>query len=361
MGLHHLSRLELASFDLAVACPRLADVRPRSRGPSRDQPTAACAECRAAVLGAGAGDWPRRSQRSRSGAVRASSYQCGVGGLAGGAQEPAQYAVPAADHGGLPALRQGSARRTVRRGVRPVRARADGQAADYRSAISAAAVGLLAAGAPAAAAARKEGRAAVSSAHGKATAAGESSAARVVRRQRRGHPEGAEIRRSSAVADPLPLLAAGGERGHRLCALSGEDGVAGAAGAAVSVLAHRAAAVAIRNGAGGIGGNHHGGVLRAQAALPHRGLAMVSRRAGSHDRTGAGGRAVHGRSLRICLADRYLPDGELGGGRLGRPAPLSRRWVAAAATVVLLHCPSSPGINWRSGATKWIYGSTPSP
>jgi hypothetical protein len=62
---------------------------------------------------------------------------------------------------------------------------------------------------------------------------------------------------------------------------------------------------------------HRTSGARPAASLPHCGMVVVPDHASPHDRPGAGGRAGDGRSLRLRVLCRIVPDGLLGRGRLG--------------------------------------------
>ena len=155
-----------------------------------------------------------------------------------------------------------------------------------------------------------------------------------LRRQRRGHDEGPEgrRRRPELVSRQRPL--ARGNSADFLCALSGKGLLAFETRGHVSASHQTLSRLGSGGGSGPLAPDHNFGPARATAPVSRCRMVLVSGQPGADDWTGAGGRASHGRSLRLHSVHWLVPDGDLAGCRLvpssagsppgGLPFPPSR-------------------------------------
>ena len=98
LGHHHLGLFvhragELASAHLAVARARLSTVSPEPCRTPFHQRADSRRERRSSIFISHLRHWPRGAEFVRSGAIRASSHQCRIGGMGSGAQKRPQYVL----------------------------------------------------------------------------------------------------------------------------------------------------------------------------------------------------------------------------------------------------------------------------
>ena len=127
----------------------------------------------------------------------------------------------------------------------------------------------------------------------------------------RCHLPGAGGRRGGGVGRGAADQPAGGERRGGVCALPGQDRLAGRPGGAVSASGPLAGRPGGAGGAAAGGADGGGAVAGAAQPVCGGGLAVVSGHAGAGDRPGAGGVTIDGGPLHLPAVDRARRGGRL--------------------------------------------------
>src|ERR1700690_953299 len=137
-------------------------------------------------------------------------------------------------------------------------------------------------------------------------------------RERADGNEGSATRRRRSASFPSQLVLTVGNRGHLVCALPGEGGVAIEPCGAVSAADYALSCPASGRGSGSLAVDYRRRSPRAPAPVSCCRVVLVLREPGADDRAGTNWSSVHGRSLRPHSFYRPVSDVCLAGRRLGR-------------------------------------------